>query len=86
MHAERDWLNRVVSASEDCSLKRWDLEEGRELRTYHGHTDRVNCVRVSPDELEIISGSWDFAQTLGSRPGPDSGDPAGPMECGIRQR
>ena len=34
---------RAVSASEDQTLKVWDLESGRELRTLAGHSDSVTC-------------------------------------------
>ena len=30
---------RAVSASEDKTLKVWDVETGRELRTLEGHSD-----------------------------------------------
>ena len=30
---------RAVSASDDKTLKVWDLESGRELRTLEGHSD-----------------------------------------------
>ena len=32
---------RAVSASEDKTLKVWDLDSGRELRTLTGHSDSV---------------------------------------------
>ena len=33
----------AVSASDDNTLKVWDLESGRELRTLAGHSDAVNA-------------------------------------------
>ena len=36
---------RVVSASEDQTLKVWDLESGRAVRTLEGHTDSGDGVR-----------------------------------------
>ena len=33
---------RAVSASDDKTLKVWDVETGRELRTLQGHSDGVN--------------------------------------------
>ena len=38
---------RAVSASDDKTLKVWDVESGRELRTLQGHSDCVNGVAVS---------------------------------------
>ena len=50
---------RVVSASEDKTLKVWDLETGRALRTLKGHTDEVTGVAVTPDGKRAISRSDD---------------------------
>ena len=38
---------RAVSASYDKTLKVWELESGRELRTLEGHSGAVNGVAVS---------------------------------------
>ena len=56
-----DWL-RAVSASDDQTLKVWDLGSGGELRTLTGHTDRVTAVAVTPDGQRAVSASDD--QTL----------------------
>ena len=50
---------RAVSASDDKTLKVWDLESGRELRTLQGHSDWVNGVAVSPDGRRAVSASDD---------------------------
>jgi WD40 repeat protein len=59
---------RAVSASDDGTLKVWDLESGKELRTLpagapaqkrRGHTDRVNGVAVTPDGRGAVSASDD---------------------------
>ena len=59
---------RAVSASEDETLKVWDLASGRELRTLTGHTDAVRAVAVTPDGQRAVSASddktlkvWDLA-------------------------
>jgi hypothetical protein len=46
---------RAVSASEDNTLKVWDLESGQELRTLEGHSDPVNAVVVTPDGRRAVS-------------------------------
>jgi len=53
---------RAVSASDDQTLKVWDLESGVELRTLTGHTAGVMAVAVTPDGRRAVSASSD--QTL----------------------
>ena len=53
---------RAVSASDDQTLKVWDLESGRELRTLTGHSGAVIAVAVTPDGRRAVSASED--QTL----------------------
>ena len=50
---------RVVSASDDGTLKVWDLESGREMRTLQGHADWVNAVALTPDGHRAVSASID---------------------------
>jgi WD40 repeat protein len=49
----------ALSGSEDATLKLWDIESGRELRTFVGHHDWVNAVAFSPDGKRVVSGSRD---------------------------
>jgi WD40 repeat protein len=49
----------VVSASDDGSLKVWDLDTGAELRTLSSPTSPVNAVAVMPDGRRAVSGSED---------------------------
>ena len=48
---------RAVSASDDQTLKVWDLASGRELRTLTGHTDPVTAVAMTPDGQRAVSAS-----------------------------
>ena len=50
---------RAVSASWDKTLKVWDLETGRALRTLRGHSDSVTGVAVTADGKRAVSASWD---------------------------
>ena len=50
---------RAVSASDDVTLKVWELETGREVRTLAGHADRVMAVAVTPDGQRAVSASTD---------------------------
>jgi WD40 repeat protein len=49
----------IVSASEDKTLKVWDLESGRALATLESHADKVIACAVTPDGRCIVSASWD---------------------------
>jgi len=48
-----------VTASDDKTLKVWDLETGRELRTLEGHSSKVNGVAATRDGRRAISASND---------------------------
>ena len=50
---------RAVSASEDNTLRVWDLESGQSLRTLEGHSIRVTRVAITPDGRRAVSASWD---------------------------
>jgi WD40 repeat protein len=50
---------RAVSASTDNTLKVWDLDTGRALRTLEGHSSSVEGVAVTLDGKRAVSASWD---------------------------
>jgi WD40 repeat protein len=49
----------VISGSDDNSVRLWDIETGRELRQFKGHTSYVRSVAFSPDGHSILSGGSD---------------------------
>ena len=49
----------LVSASEDGTIKIWDLETSKNIRTLEGHKYCVRSVAVSDDKNHIISGGDD---------------------------
>ncbi|WP_146066313.1 WD40 repeat domain-containing protein, partial [Candidatus Venteria ishoeyi] len=51
--------SRIVSGSDDTSLKIWDAKTGVELNTLSKHSDSVNAVAYSPDGSRIVSASGD---------------------------
>ena len=55
---------RVVSASEDMTLKLWDAQTGREVRAFAGHSRAVTTCTLSPDGKRILSGSLDHTLRL----------------------
>ena len=50
---------KIVSGSDDETIKIWDANKGEHLQTLRGHADYVNSVAYSPDGTKIISGSLD---------------------------
>jgi hypothetical protein len=51
-----------LSGSADNTLKLWDVNSGRQIRTFKGHSHYVFSVAFSPDGRLALSGSFD--QTL----------------------
>jgi WD40 repeat protein len=50
---------QIVSASEDCTLRIWDVDTGACIQTLRGHDQVVWRVAVSPDCRLIASGAAD---------------------------
>jgi WD40 repeat protein len=48
-----------LSGSLDHTMKLWDIESGREIRTFTGHTDGISSLAFSPDGKYAVSGSTD---------------------------
>ena len=49
----------AISASNDKTLKIWDIDSGTEVRTLTGQTESVNAVAIAPDGKTAISASDD---------------------------
>jgi len=49
----------IVSASSDETIKLWDTNTGKELKSFTGHTSDVNSVCFSSDARYIVSASDD---------------------------
>jgi len=50
---------RAVSASDDNTLKVWNLDTGLQLQTLLGHSNSVQSVAISLDGRRAVSASWD---------------------------
>ncbi|WP_295555443.1 caspase family protein [uncultured Hyphomicrobium sp.] len=62
----------VLTGSQDTTVKLWEAESGRLIRTYRGHDDRILNVAFSPDGQRFASSGLDFKIVLWSI---DSMDP-----------
>lgn len=51
--------NRVISASDDCSIRIWNTRTGEELKVLVGHDNLVKSAVFSPDGSRIVSASDD---------------------------
>ncbi|KAG1881909.1 quinon protein alcohol dehydrogenase-like superfamily, partial [Suillus tomentosus] len=50
---------KVVSGSEDGRVRLWDIDTGKVMGRWIGHTERVNSVCWSRDGQQVLSGSTD---------------------------
>ena len=77
-----EWDKLLASSSWDNTIKLWDVDNRKEVRTFSGHTGPVYSVAFSPDGKLLASGSadntiklWDIAtgreaRTLSGHSGP----------------
>ncbi len=49
----------VVSGSDDCTVRIWDIETGENIKILRGHKDHITSVAVLPNGKRVVSGSKD---------------------------
>ena len=49
----------LASASEDETVKLWEVATGRLIRTFKGPAGNINSVAISPDGKHLLAGSGD---------------------------
>lgn len=59
-----DARNRIATASDDSTVKLWDMVSGKEPQTLRGHGGPVHSVAFSVDGLHVASGSFDDTARL----------------------
>jgi WD40 repeat protein len=58
----------LASGSADKTIKLWNLETGKQIRTLNGHSEGVMSVSFSPDGKTLAPGSWDKTIKLWNLP------------------
>ncbi len=65
----------IVSASDDKTVRLWDIDGNMVGQPFRGHEGSVNSVAFSPDGKLIVSGSWDKTVRLWDTDGNCIGQP-----------
>ena len=55
---------RILSASQDKTVRLWDTISGAHLNTFEGHKDYVHSAAFSPDGDYVVSGSEEFDASI----------------------
>jgi WD40 repeat protein len=55
---------KIASGSWNGAVKLWNVDTGKVIKTWKGHTNRVNSVSWSPDGERVVSGSRDGMFTV----------------------
>lgn len=50
---------RLISASEDATVRIWDASGNEQLQVMRGHEDVIFCAIVTPDGTRVVSASYD---------------------------
>lgn len=50
---------RILTGSQDGTLRMWDQTSGAELQSFRGHTGKINSIAITSDGKSIVSGSAD---------------------------
>ena len=55
---------KMLTGSSDGKTRLWDMETGKVIRTFSGHSAYVTSVAFSPDGSKILTGSYDKTARL----------------------
>jgi WD40 repeat protein len=70
----------LVSASEDGTVRMWEILTGREIRRLEGHQQHVTSLAVSGDGRRLASGSMDGTALIWQIDGPVTDGPRSPTD------
>lgn len=51
--------SKLISGSEDNTVRVWDLEKKKEINLFKKHLDNVSCLALTTDETKVVSGGFD---------------------------
>ena len=68
---------RALSGSIDETLRLWEVDTGKELSCFRGHTLPVSDAAFTPDGRYALSGSYDHTLRLWRLPEPSPPEPVG---------
>jgi len=54
----------VLTGGDDGTARLWDVATGKQIRSFRGHTNRVNSVAYSADGHTVLTGSYDNSARL----------------------
>jgi WD40 repeat protein len=56
----------IISSSKDNSIKIWDINTGKVLKSFYGYMDYVFSLAISPDNKTIVSSLGKFDKKIGT--------------------
>ncbi len=52
-------MKYIISASDDKTIKIWELQKCNLIRTLYGHKSEITSIDITKDDQQIASGSRD---------------------------